>query len=181
MDAFEQIVAELLMAQGYWVRTSFKVELTKEEKIEIGRPTSPRWELDLVAYKGAADELLVVECKSYLDSRGVTLASLSLNNPSNTKSRYKLFAEPNLRDVVFSRLVKQLSVKGGCSGTAKVKLALACGKIATEKDREGLKNEFKKRGWSLFDSEWLKQGLGNVSAESYDNRVSSVVSKILIR
>jgi hypothetical protein len=51
MDSFEQVVAEILWREGYWVRTSVKVELTKEEKREIDLPSSPRWELDVVAYK----------------------------------------------------------------------------------------------------------------------------------
>jgi hypothetical protein len=37
MDAFEQLVSEILWMEGYWARTSVKVELTKEEKREIGR------------------------------------------------------------------------------------------------------------------------------------------------
>jgi Holliday junction resolvase len=37
----------------------------------IGRPSSPRWDIDIIAYKGAINEVLVVECKSYLDSRSV--------------------------------------------------------------------------------------------------------------
>ena len=144
MDAFEQIVSEILIAQGYWVQTSFKVELTKAEKKEVGRFSAPRWELDIVAYKGMTDEILVVECKSYFDSRGVTLSSLCLDDPTSTKSRYKLFAEEKLRTVVFSRLVKQLSESGSCKETSKVGLALACGKIATETDHEGLISAFKK-------------------------------------
>jgi hypothetical protein len=31
MDAFEQVVGEILWREGYWVRTSVKVELTKED------------------------------------------------------------------------------------------------------------------------------------------------------
>jgi hypothetical protein len=49
MDAFEQVVSEILWLEGNWVRQSVKVELTKEEKRAIGRPSSPRWELDIVA------------------------------------------------------------------------------------------------------------------------------------
>jgi len=37
---------------GFWVRTSVKVELTKEEKCLIGRHSSPQWELDIVSYNG---------------------------------------------------------------------------------------------------------------------------------
>ena len=68
MDAFEQVVSEILWTEGYWVRTSVKVSLTKEEKRQIGRPSSPRWELDVVAYRGRDNILRVVECKNYLDS-----------------------------------------------------------------------------------------------------------------
>lgn len=32
MDAFEQLAAELLSTDGWWVQTSVKVGLTKEEK-----------------------------------------------------------------------------------------------------------------------------------------------------
>ena len=63
MDAFEQLVSEILWMDGYWVRTSVKVELTKKEKKAIGRPSSPRWELDIVAYSGRDNLLRVVECK----------------------------------------------------------------------------------------------------------------------
>jgi hypothetical protein len=37
VDAFEQLVSEILWMSGFWVRTSVKVELTKEEKRLIGR------------------------------------------------------------------------------------------------------------------------------------------------
>ena len=35
MDAFENLVATLLRRDGYWTSTAVKVELTKEEKLEI--------------------------------------------------------------------------------------------------------------------------------------------------
>jgi hypothetical protein len=43
VDAFEQLVNEILWMSGFWVRTSVKVELTKEEKRLIGRHSAPRW------------------------------------------------------------------------------------------------------------------------------------------
>ena len=76
MDSFESIVRTIFESKGYWVKTSFKVKLTKEEKRKIGRPTSPRWELDVVAYKGGSKEILVIECKSYLDGLGVSADGL---------------------------------------------------------------------------------------------------------
>ena len=71
MDAFESVIAGILQRQGFWTLTNFKVELTKAEKRKIGRPSSPRWELDVVAYSGRDNELRIVECKSFLDSPGV--------------------------------------------------------------------------------------------------------------
>lgn len=102
MDAFEQVVSEILWMDGYWVRTSVKVDLTKEEKVSIGRPSSPRWELDIVAYSGRDNMLRVVECKSYLDSRGVALKAFD-GTDAKSAERYKLFSNDNLRTVVFGR------------------------------------------------------------------------------
>jgi hypothetical protein len=92
MDAFESLIASLLEREGFWVRSGVKVELTKEEKRIIGRPSSPRWELDLVAYKGGINELRVVECKSYLDSRGVSIQAVD-GSDDRYASRFKLFKE----------------------------------------------------------------------------------------
>jgi hypothetical protein len=77
MDAFEQVVSEMLWMDGFWVQTSVKVNLTPREKGSVGKRTMPRPELDIVAYRGRDNFLYVVECKSYLNSRGVTFAGLS--------------------------------------------------------------------------------------------------------
>jgi len=118
MDAFEKLVAEILWAEGYWVRTSVRVNLTKEEKVRIGRRSSPRWELDVVGYRGRENVLQVIECKSYLDSRGVTLAAL--NDPdAAADSRFKLFVDDTLRGVVLNRLHTDLAAIGACAVDAK--------------------------------------------------------------
>lgn len=64
MNSFEQLIKGMLEDDGYWVRSSYKADLTQDEKVKIGRPTSPRWEVDLLAYSGHTNEVLVVECKS---------------------------------------------------------------------------------------------------------------------
>ena len=116
MDAFEQVVSEILWLEGNWVRQSVKVELTKEEKRAIGRPSSPRWELDIVAYRGRDNLLRVVECKSYLDSRGVALRAFDGKDDAAAQ-RFKLFADEGLRNVVFNRLAQQLVDSGACAGS----------------------------------------------------------------
>jgi hypothetical protein len=141
MDAFETVVASILHRQGYWTLTSVKVELTKAEKVKIGRHSSPRWELDIVAYRGNGNEVLVVECKSYLDSSGVERGAFDGTNKKAEK-RYKLFCESTLRGLVLRRLERQLVSGGFCAPKPKIRLALAAGKI--RKDEEWLKSHFEK-------------------------------------
>jgi len=180
MESFETLVGSLLEKDGYWVRTSVKVDLTKGEKKIIGRPSSPRWELDLVAYKAKSNELLVIECKSYLDSPGVRLRGLD-GSDQNDARRYKLFNDQILRRTVFTRLVRQLVSSGSCTPSPAITLCLAAGKIATEADREGIKALFRRNRWRLFDDSWLKEKLLSASNSGYQNEVISVVAKLLLR
>jgi hypothetical protein len=76
MDHFENIIRTLLEAEGYWVRQSFKVNLTKGEKRQIGKPSIPRPEIDLLALHFARKEVLAFEAKSFLDSPGIDLTDL---------------------------------------------------------------------------------------------------------
>jgi hypothetical protein len=178
MDAFEELVAEILWMDGHWVRTSVKVELTKEEKRKIGRPSSPRWELDIVAYNGRDNVLRVVECKSYLDSLGVQ--AKGFNVESDNASRYKLFNDVVLREVVFRRLQLQFCESGFCGPNPSVKLCLACGKIE-ERSREAIGRIFIEQGWELWDENWLRERLSRMAAKGYENQISAVVSKLLLR
>jgi len=178
MDSFEQVVATILGRNGCWVRTSVKVALTPDEKREIGRPSAPRWELDVVAYSGSRNELLVVECKSYLDSYGVR--STSFEGPkASEETRYKLFSDEVLRRVVLSRLEKELAEQGFCPAGTRATLCLAAGKIYG--DPAPLRAFFEKNRWRLFEAAWLAEGLQRLADESYDNSVASVVAKLLLR
>ncbi len=178
MDAFEDVVAAILQRQGYWAITSFKVELTKAEKREIGRPSSPRWELDVVAYRGSDNEVRVVECKSFLDSRGVLCEAFDGSNKEAEK-RYKLFCEDTLRKVVFRRLKKQLVSRRFCARNPKIQLCLAAGKISG--DERWLQSHFKRKGWLLFGPEDIKAELVELGRSGYENSVAAVVAKLLRR
>ncbi len=178
MDSFEQVVATILGRAGYWVRTSVKVALTGDEKREIGRPSSPRWELDIVAYSGSRNELLVVECKSFLDSPGVRAASFE-GLKAEEETRYKLFSDEVLRRVVLGRLESELVEQGFCPAGTKPTLCLAAGKIYG--DPVPLRAIFEKNGWRLFERGWIIEGLQRLAEESYDNSVASVVAKLLLR
>lgn len=176
MDAFESLMESLLRREGYWTATSVKVELTRQQKIAIGRPSSPRWELDLVAYKARSNELLVVECKSYLDSRGVTFR----RGQFEPAQRYKLFTEPKLRQVILRALEAQLVKSGACRPRPKTKLGLAAGRVASGTDREALEMFFRKHGWELFDDARIRGMLHRTKDADYENDVALVATKILL-
>lgn len=177
MDAFENLISLLLRRQGYWTIPSYKVDITKDEKRLIDRPSSPRWELDIVAYKGSTNEVLAVECKSYLDSSGV----LFHNGRFEPEGRYKLFNESILRTIVLNRLKTQLQEEGLCAADPKITLCLAAGKIATRSDLNGLASCFSINGWLLFNPDWIRQRLITASESRYENDIAYVVSKLLLR
>jgi hypothetical protein len=177
MDAFESVVSMLLRCDGYWTIPSFKVELTKEEKREIGKHSAPRWELDLVAYHGLTNKVLAVECKSLLDSTGVMFRGGQFEPPK----RYKLFVDDILRRVVLNRLARQLEETQACRPGPEVQLCLAAGRIANQSDRQEMNEHFAAYGWQLFDREWIKTRLERAAKSSYENDVSFVVMKLLLR
>jgi len=40
---------------------------------------------------------------------------------------------------------------------------------------------FANNGWQLLDETWLKQRLNHLSTQGYENQMSSVVAKLLLR
>ncbi|MBX7112628.1 MAG: hypothetical protein K1X87_12390 [Dehalococcoidia bacterium] len=176
MDSFESVIAGMLRRQGYWVWPRFKVLLTKEEKKAIGRPSSPRWEIDLVGYRGSTNEVLAMECKSFLNSTGVTLDSVT-NSKSDT--RYKLFREPILWDTVSQRLVSQLVQSGACAPDPIVRLGLATGHIRNGRDRLLLKEHFESRGWILWDDHDVARQLRELKTSGYEDEIDAVVAKLI--
>lgn len=180
MNSFEEVVGAILSAKGFWVQHSLKVDLTKEEKRQIGRPSSPRWELDIVAYKGATNEIFAVECKSYLDSPGVRFQDLSGSNQKKA-GRYKLFNDSVLRNVVFSRLASQLSEAGSCPTKPTIRLCLAAGRIASDADREQLGKYFTEKGWLLWDNAWIKGELNHMAQSGYEDQATAIVAKLLLK
>ena len=58
---------------------------------------------------------------------------------------------------------------------------MACGRIATDADREGLHRHFAEKGWELWDEPWLRERLKSMSSRGYENQVSAVVAELLLR
>jgi hypothetical protein len=111
---------------------------------------------------------------------GVKLHGFDGSNDKSAK-RFKLFTENKLRRVVLNRLRLQFAESGACRANAEVKLGLACGRIASDKDRADLHKHFARKGWELWDEPWLRDRLQRISDQGYENQVSAVVAKLLLR
>ena len=122
----------------------------------------------------------MVECKSYFDNPGVKFHGFDGSN-EKAAGRFKLFNNQSLREVVFNRLKKQLTEIESCSPNPSVTLCLACGRIASERDRQRIRDHFGERGWQLWDESWLRDRLKNMADGGYENQVSAVVAKLLLR
>ena len=77
MDAFEEIAGLLLNNDKYLVRHSVKVNLSKEEKVIINKSSTPRPEIDIVAFDVVNNMIFLIEVKSFLDSSGVVYGKSS--------------------------------------------------------------------------------------------------------
>lgn len=185
MDAFESVIAMLLRSGGledgsekYWTITGFKVNLSREEKRSIGRATTPRWEIDVVAYNARKNEVLAVECKSFLNSGGVMFCEGRFKAPK----RYKLFAEEKTRQVVLNALKAQLVDSGLCRENPSVRLCLAVGKLGAKCDRDGLcKHLLQECDGKLLDSEWINDRILALPGSQYENEVAHVAVKLYHR
>ena len=62
-----------------------------------------------------------------------------------------------------------------------VQLCLAAGKIASQNDRQLLHDHFKKQGWILWDDNWIRKKLQQMSYLGYEDEPSTIVAKLLLR
>ena len=92
----------------------------------------------------------------------------------------KLFTDATLRNVVFARLEQQLVDEKRCRAKPKLRLGLVCGHTK-KAAREELRSHFAENGWDLYDDEWLRDRLREVANGGYENQVSAVVAKLLVR
>ncbi|MHB8521004.1 MAG: hypothetical protein ACYDH9_09605 [Limisphaerales bacterium] len=180
MNAFEQIASTFFDAQGYWTRVGLKVDLTKEEKRALGNHSMPRPEIDVVAFKPKANELLIVECKSYLDSHGVCIENFKGDN-TVFKNRLKLLTRDDLRRTVTQKLLGQLRADGLLlESDPKVRYGLVAGKIKNgHQDR--IREFFADNGWLLVTPSELADGLRRFSTRGYEDDMVTMVVKVLGR
>jgi hypothetical protein len=180
MNAFEQIAAHFFEAQGYWTRVGLKIAVSKEEKRNIGNPSMPRPEVDVVAFKPGINELLIIECKSYLDSAGVRVESF-VGDDSVHKDRLKLFNRDGLRELLTSKLLAQLRQEGLLlSSDPSIRFGLVAGKIKAG-DEPQLREIFNTKGWLLITPGDLANGLRKFADRGYEDDVATMIVKILER
>lgn len=179
MDYFEGIIKTLLEHEGYWVRQSFKVNLTKQEKRDIGKHSIPRPEIDILAFKPHNNEVIAFEAKSYLDSLGVKLAELNERHEM-PEGRYKLFTCDNYRSIVFSRMKQDLIDLGLGTSATKITLGLAAGNVYQSKSEE-IRALFNSKGWIFLSPENIRDKVTELASKGYENEPSIITTKILMR
>ncbi len=183
MDHFESLVSTLLESESesesYWVRRSFKVNLTKEEKQQIGKPTIPRPEIDLLGFRFSKNEVLALEAKSYLDSSGVKLSQLQKEHDI-AKGPYKLFTSMRYRSIVLSRLKQDLVNRGMANSKTKITLGLAAGNVYQQQS-EQIREFMKAKGWFFWSPEDIKYKVSKLAEGKYENDPAIITAKILLR
>jgi hypothetical protein len=180
VDAFEAVVARLFEVQGFWTRIGLKVELTKEQKRELKNPSMPRPEIDIVAFKPSTNELLVVECKSYMDSFGVRMDHFECG-PDADSDKFKMLNRPTLREVVTRSLVSQLRAEGLLlKADPTVRYFLVAGRIYSDHE-DRIRAHFKSNGWTLVGPAEIAEGVRKFADRGYENDLITIVAKILER
>jgi hypothetical protein len=181
MDHFESIISTLLEAEHYWVRRSFKVTVTKEEKRQVKKHSIPRPEIDLLALDFSRNEVIAFEVKSFLDSPGVKLADLQKEHEVQ-EGKYKLFTSHNYRSVVMERLRQDLIAGGMANSDTRITLGLAAGKVY-QKQSEPMREFMKQKGWVFWSPEDIKHKIEVLAApkSGYQNDPAIITAKILMR
>jgi hypothetical protein len=181
MNAFEEIVKQYLETEGYWVRQSVKVEISKDDKKEIGLPTMPRPEIDLVALNVKENELLLVEVKSFLDSQGVYWEVVcDEKNEYPAAKRYRLFTDKKFRTVVTKRLHQEYLTHGLINEKTKINYALAAGKFHSERDEGKIREHFSRRGrgWKLFTPTDIKNRIREFAERGWEDNLITITAKL---
>lgn len=179
MDHFEAIIKTLLEAEGFWVRQSFKVNLTKEEKRRIGKPSIPRPEIDLLAYQAAGSVILALEVKSYLDSLGVKVDDLK-HEYDVPEGRYKLFTCSNYRKIVLARLKQDLVACGMVTEASTLQLGMVAGNVHKRRS-EDLRQLLEGKGWLYWGPEDVAGKVRQLAEMGYENEPAIITAKILLR
>ena len=178
-DHFENLVRTLLEAEGYWVAQSFKVNVTKQEKRDIGKHSIPRPEIDLLAMNFVKNEVIAVEAKSFLDSPGVRASELIASH-SIPEGKYKLFTCGTYCSIVLSRLKQDLIDKSMANASTVIRLGLVVGNVYPG-DVLLIRRHAERQGWLYWSPRLLKRKLRSQARRGYENDPAIITTKILLR
>jgi len=179
MDYFESICKTLLEEEGYWVRQSYKLELSKEQKKRLGKPSLPRPEIDLIAFNHKKNELIIFEVKSLFDSTGVKFKDIQLTHKI-PEGRYKLVTCEDYRKIIEDNIKRDFISKGLVSEKIQPKLGLIFGNV-WKSDREKIKSFCDKNNWYYWSPEDVQLRVKNLALKGYENEPSVITAKILLR
>tara|TARA_R110002073_G_scaffold165737_1_gene322412 strand:+ start:445 stop:993 length:549 start_codon:yes stop_codon:yes gene_type:complete len=179
VDSFEALVRLLLEKDGHWTRQSEKVNLSKIEKCATGKPSIPRPEIDVVAFRPSDNKIIAMEVKSLLDSPGVKADHLA-KEFETTEGNYKLFTCKNYREIVFQRMLHDYRKEGLADANTQIQLGLAAGKIYS-KDEPRLTLLFHERDWLLWSPSLLAKKATALSEIGYENDPFVLLAKLLVR
>ena len=150
-----------------------------QEKRDIGKPTIPRLEIDLLVFDYKNNEIIAAEAKSYLDSNGVGFEQLKESHKV-PEGRYKLFTCKNYRNIVFSRLRAQLLNANHINGKTVIKLGLVAGNVHKNQSEE-ISNLFNDNGWLFWGPADVQKRVKELSDKGYENNPYVITAKVLLR
>jgi hypothetical protein len=179
MDYFEQIIARLIEKEGKWVKRNVKINISAGEKKQIGKPSMPRPEMDIVAYNVSSNELEIWEVKSYLDSQGVKYNDIK-QEYDVIEGCYKILTTQKYIEIITERLLTDWGKIGLIKENPKVRYGLAAGKIYSN-DENKIRNHFDNEGWLLRTPEDIADGIKKLEAEAYENDPFVIMAKIIFR
>lgn len=179
MDYFENILKKILEQQGKWVRQSVKIDISKEEKRQIGKHSIPRPELDLVAYVPGENKLEIWEAKSYLDSHGVRFSELN-QSYEVPEGRYKFFTCDNYRNIIINRLIVDWVDSHFILPNPIIEIGLAVGNFNSN-DEPDIRELFQKQGWNIIGPQEIKLAIKGFEKLGYENDPYVIASKIIFR
>jgi len=173
------LAGQLLDADKYWVKHSVKIELTKEEKLEISGESIPRPEIDIIAMDVSLNTVYLFEIKSYLDSKGVDYEDV-IKETTKQEGYYKLLTCKNYRNVLTKRLKKDWLAKGFINKATKFSYGLIAGKVYKKREAE-LGKYCKKKKWLFWGASIIKEKLNELSGKGYENNAVTIAAKLILR
>jgi Holliday junction resolvase-like predicted endonuclease len=179
MNAFEEIVKQFLEEKGYWVKASVKVDISKQDKVKIGKYSTPRPEIDLVALNARKNELLLVEVKSLFWSYGVWYEAVI--GQEKGKERYRMFWDTNYRDIVTTKLKEEFLDRGLINEKTRIKFALAAGHIHYPEDEQRIREYFsqQKEKWILFSPKDIRDEIKKLSKKGWEDNLLTIATKLI--